>query len=387
MANKDLKEIKVSAFMDEKEAEKAGLTKKIDQATFEALSWLARATKLAYWELYSIYEQTCPNEIDSSDLYTRMEFPKKDGSKRTIFEPNPLLKKVQTAIDKGILSKYSRHHCSFGFSGGSLEMAIIPHLESRVLLSFDIRNAFHSTQKEEVLASLQRYSFKEKPWDSQIPSVINFLKQGKSLPDINPNELSLRVVLPKGVPEIISQICTFPVNQGKGFVLPQGAPTSPKLFDLVMRLVDEQLSDLAKKTNGRYTRYADNLWFSLPDETFPNELKEMILEIVRHAGQTRFYKNYFRLHKIKVRELSSETACRILGLNIINGEIYNTREFKRRLRAVIFYLEKTIENQKNPSHLLNVLHGMMGFVRRENLTPSIEKQYQEVLKLIKCVSF
>src|SRR5262249_5437808 len=44
--------------------------------------------------------------------------------------------------------------------------------------------------------------------------------------------------------------------------LPQGAPTSPALSNLVNRDLDERLLQRAMRTGGRYTRYCDDLAFS-----------------------------------------------------------------------------------------------------------------------------
>src|SRR5207247_928281 len=44
--------------------------------------------------------------------------------------------------------------------------------------------------------------------------------------------------------------------------LPQGAPTSPKISDLVARPLDRRLRRLAKEQRWFYSRYADDLCFS-----------------------------------------------------------------------------------------------------------------------------
>jgi retron-type reverse transcriptase len=57
---------------------------------------------------------------------------------------------------------------------------------------------------------------------------------------------------------ILARICT---DEGR---LPQGAPTSPALSNLVCRRLDERLSTLVKGFQGHYTRYADDLTLSFP---------------------------------------------------------------------------------------------------------------------------
>jgi hypothetical protein len=46
------------------------------------------------------------------------------------------------------------------------------------------------------------------------------------------------------------------------YVLPQGAPTSPVLSNIVCSRLDSYLSGLSSRMNVRYTRYADDMTFS-----------------------------------------------------------------------------------------------------------------------------
>lgn len=336
MENEDLTKRNVSILMHGEEAKEAGLA--MDKDKVEAFQWLAEATKLGFGTISGIYKFFDYSRLETYSLYEkRIDYKK--GKRRVCWEPLPLLKLVQARIND-ILSAALKHPCNFGFSGGRIEEAILPHLNSEALLSMDITAAFHHTKKAEVLESLERSS------------------------------------LPAGVPEIIAQICTFPVGPNCELVIPQGAPSSPRLFDLVMRPVDEELNEVAKRTGLKYTRYADNPFISGDLETL-RLVKRSIIKIASRGG-------WYKLHKIKIRELPVKPgqAVRVLGLNIIykNGrrEICNTREFTRRLRAVTFYSKKSLENGEDPEftkHILNVLNGLMGWARKETLAPSIREQF------------
>ena len=65
---------------------------------------------------------------------------------------------------------------------------------------------------------------------------------------------------------VISQIACY---KGK---LPQGAPTSPILTNMVCAPLDTQLTKLAKKYNLQYSRYADDITFSTYKADFPVEI-------------------------------------------------------------------------------------------------------------------
>jgi len=58
------------------------------------------------------------------------------------------------------------------------------------------------------------------------------------------------------VATVIAQICTV------DGVLPQGAPTSPFLSNLICRSLDADLNNLARRNRAKYTRYADDITFS-----------------------------------------------------------------------------------------------------------------------------
>jgi RNA-directed DNA polymerase len=58
------------------------------------------------------------------------------------------------------------------------------------------------------------------------------------------------------VATVIAHLCTL------DGVLPQGAPTSPFLANLVCRGLDRDLTDLARRYRAKYTRYADDITFS-----------------------------------------------------------------------------------------------------------------------------
>ena len=71
---------------------------------------------------------------------------------------------------------------------------------------------------------------------------------------------------PDDVATLLAQICCHR-NE-----LPQGAPTSPTLSNLVCRRLDKELAELGKALHCHYSRYADDICFSSGRKTFPGEL-------------------------------------------------------------------------------------------------------------------
>jgi len=244
-------------------------------------------------------------------------------------------------------------------------------------------------------------------------------------------------------------LTTWRVGSGNKFGLPQGAPTSPRLFDLCFWDIDYKLWKLASKWNGHYSRYADNIFFTAT--TFwPKRQKKKLV-----AGETHFFdKNGFegwKSYKIKISKIPagrevieknekgallwhspvvsaiydvlrqgyyiepivrnkklspayrgwqtyslhksylarSDQILHALGLNLIDGKLHNSRDFKRRMRMTIFNLQKALA-QKDPFEdsvwlLFLKLRGMMNFAIKETLTPRLisdwEKMEEQVLTI------
>ncbi|MEI8704139.1 reverse transcriptase domain-containing protein [Pseudoalteromonas sp. B62] len=77
---------------------------------------------------------------------------------------------------------------------------------------------------------------------------------------------SYPLVLSKPVATVLSHLCCY---QGK---LPQGAPTSPIISNMIAYRLDKEIQYLASNNRCTYTRYADDLTFSFTqkEENYPD---------------------------------------------------------------------------------------------------------------------
>jgi RNA-directed DNA polymerase len=71
---------------------------------------------------------------------------------------------------------------------------------------------------------------------------------------------------------VLAQICCW--NNS----IPQGAPTSPIVSNLIARSLDSSLRRLAKRFNCYYSRYADDITFSSNRTEFPAQLAKLVRE-------------------------------------------------------------------------------------------------------------
>jgi hypothetical protein len=183
--------------------------------------------------------------------YRHFNIPKKDGSAREIVEPGPLLKAVQRKILRLYLSKPKPHPAALGFRRKkSIADHAWAHAGAATVITADIEDFFPNTTRQRV-----------KSW---------WHAQGFST-------LETR---------LLTSLTTY---RGS---LPQGAPTSPALSNLVNAEMDAALDRRARQSGGTYTRYADDLVFSWPHGWEPPaDFEQAVRAVLREYG--------YRLHPRK----------------------------------------------------------------------------------------
>ena len=193
--------------------------------------------------------------------------------------------------------------------------------------------------------------------------------------------LGARYRLSWNVAHFLADLCTyrgpdFGEREARSF-LPQGAPTSPKLFDLCCGRLDQRLGTKAAHLGGVYARYADNVYFGLPLETFPPRLRTAILREVESAGLG--FEGQFRVHQVRVAEHGN--LIRVLGLNLVAGRVNNTRGFKRNLRGVLHHLRHVTEHGLPHDEALQKVQGLMAFAVKETLPKGLRLECQSCLAI------
>lgn len=159
----------------------------------------------------------------TSNLYKSFLLPKISGGQREIMAPLPQLKYLQHQL-KPLLDKlYEPHPAASAFiEGRGIVYNAKKHIKKAVVFNIDLENFFNSINFGRIRGLLMA-----PPYSIQADTA-----------------------------RIIAHICC--VNK----TLPQGAPTSPVLSNMIARRLDKQLSHLAKKYNAQYSRYADDITFS-----------------------------------------------------------------------------------------------------------------------------
>lgn len=105
---------------------------------------------------------------------------------------------------------------------------------------------------------------------------------------------------------ILTNLCTF---EGR---LPQGAPTSPSISNIVVRKLDKLLREEAVKWELTYTRYCDDMFFSHEKKNFNHpDFLELTRKIIESGG--------FSLNEAKTRYCPRGVPRKTLGL-LTHGE-------------------------------------------------------------------
>ena len=109
--------------------------------------------------------------------------------------------------------------------------------------------------------------------------------------------------------------------------LPQGAPTSPILSNLVNYRMDSRLAGLALRSNATYSRYADDLIYS-----FNVDNRRFIRGVVRRVARI-LYDFGYQMNKSKLQVMRRHNRQLITGL-VVNEKVQLPRKTRRWLRAV-----------------------------------------------------
>lgn len=268
---------------------------------------LATALGLTLGELrFLAYER----EVSTVTQYRRFKIPKRTGGERLISAPRKRLKAAQHWILESLLGRLIPSEHAHGFRAGrSIVSNARPHVGASLVVNVDLKDFFPTVTYRRVKGLFRKLGYSE-----EVATVLALLC---TEPDTVQTELD-------GV--------TYYVAQGTRH-LPQGAPTSPAITNLLCRRLDQRLSGFARKHQLVYTRYADDLTLSAPRGVEPHV--GAILAVVKKVAQAEG----FAVHPDKVSVKRRGRRQEVTGV-IVNERLGVDRRTLRRFRAFLFQLEK-----------------------------------------------
>ncbi len=276
-------------------------------------------------KLYAIANQI-------KDNYYIYEIPKKSGGVRKIYAPNYTLKYIQKQIVRNLLqeqriSKYAKAY----YKGATLKENAVIHQKKSVILKLDLQNFFESITFKQVYEEVF-------------------------------------YMYPENIRVLLTNLCLYDNR------LPQGAPTSPYISNIVMREFDERIGKWCKDKKINYTRYSDDLTFSGVFE--PKEIIKKVKE--------ELYKRNLKLNKKKIHVIKNSMQQRVTGL-VVNQKIQVAKSYRKEIRKEMYYIRKygikshleKINSSKNKEEYINCLKGKINFVLMINKEDKEFQKYQK----------
>jgi RNA-directed DNA polymerase len=239
--------------------------------------------------------------------YIEFDVPKRNGQMRHIAAPSSSIKILQKRLNQILQAVYRPKAPVQGFTRNrSIVSNADHHINKRVVLNIDLEDFFPTIHFGRV-----RGVFVKPPYN-----------------------------LPVRVAEVLAQICCH--NR----CLPQGAPTSPIVSNMVCASLDSGLRKIAEKYACTYTRYADDITFSTTRKALPAAL----VRVVAEPGQRRRFllgqelvevilTNSFRINAAKVRVRGLGERRDVTGL-IVHQGVNVPREYVRSVRGMLHAWER-----------------------------------------------
>lgn len=258
-----------------------------------------------------------PEEFWSTEIhYAVTEIPKRSGGTRTLSIPSDSLKVLQKHLARAFDAELGHrvHKTANAYIKGRNTITnALPHLGCSVLIKLDIKDFFPSVTREMIEPIISDFVFRE--------------------------------------PKAIERLLDICVNDNG---LPQGAPTSPILSNLVLRDFDVAAYQFADSMSATYTRYADDLTFSL-EEDDPAAARKIVGAVRSMVAEHGFELNE-KASKLNI--LRGHQAQQVCGITLNSGKPTISRKQRRKVRAA----RHAIENGRPVSMSLASVEGWESYI-------------------------
>lgn len=289
--------------------------------------------------------------------YTTFTITKKSGASRTIHAPKATLKRVQTCLNYILQTVYSEsvHASATGFiPGKSIVQNASAHVKKHYVYNMDLKDFFPSIDKRRVYLKLLEKPFNLNGEKSFIANMIAM---------ISCHEME------------VERYVDGQWIQKKEFVLPQGAPTSPVLSNIVCRKLDIRLARIAKNHGVHYTRYADDITFSAMYNVFQKNS-----DFIRHAEKI-IREQHFFIKESKTRLQKQGFKQEVTGL-IVNEKVNVPSCYIKQIRHWLYFWER-YGKQKAEALFLKSYKKDKGHIKKGD--PNLENVLWGKLQYLKMV--
>ncbi len=265
--------------------------------------------------------------------YRSCRIEKKSGGFRALSVPDEALKSVQRKIaDRLLVMEEISPYATAYAADTNIKSNALPHLRKEKILKLDIYKFFDSVSYIQV--------------------------KDKAFPKNRYSE-NIRILL--------AMLCYYKDS------LPQGAPTSPTISNIIMRDFDLTVGAFCEERGINYTRYCDDMTFSGDFDG------EEVIAFVR----AELKKNGFLLNLKKIKSVKRGEIQRVTGI-VVNEKLNVGKDYKREIRSAVYYCKKygvsshllKTGNVKTPEEFLRSLLGKINYV----LNISYSEEFAEYKK-------
>lgn len=244
----------------------------------------------------------CNPKRENVVRYRHFTIPKKGGGERQISAPVNGLKSILFSLNTILQAIYEPSSYAMGFvAGRSVVNNAKMHIGQRYVYNIDLKDFFPSIDKSRVWKRL-------------------------TLPPMN---------LSSDLAHLVAGLCTMRLEEGENvrYVLPQGAPTSPVITNMICDSLDRQLAKLAKRFGLRYSRYADDITFSSMHYVYSENgaFVQALNKIIE--------KQHFTINPRKTRLQQPNQRREVTGL-VVSDKVNVTRQYTRELKTILHIWEK-----------------------------------------------
>ena len=296
--------------------------------------------------------------------YRTFKISKKNSKeKRLILVPKPALLSIQKIINRYIVQQILPHKKATAYvSGTSPILNAKYHTGSEYLIKIDLKDFFHHFDERDLYKLYLSFGYNK---------LLAFQLSRLSV-KINYRELSYSYKSDRIFPEI---------PRGRKFsYMPQGAPTSPGLSNLLMYKIDKEIDFFANYYNFRYSRYSDDITLSTQ--------KKVDFSIVVNLSNRikKMLKKRFTINEKKSNIFHKGQRMIVTGLTVNSNTPKPTKEYLNNLRLQIYYIKrngylkqaqiKSYEPYAYYQHIWGKIHWIKQI--DENLGKKFESQLQGI---------
>ena len=280
--------------------------------------------------------------------YRQFKIKKKSGGARQITAPRTQsFMMMLSAVNLLFRSMYIPSEYAMGFTEGrSVVTNASAHIGMDYILNLDLKDFFPSIEQARIWKRLQLAPF-------------NF---------------------PIHIANLLAGLCAMKESRQDEeglikdvYVLPQGAPTSPIITNMICDKLDRRLGGLARRFGLRYTRYADDITFSSMHNVFQSnsEFRRELQRIIKGQG--------FTINDTKTRLQKRGSKQEVTGV-IVCDKLNVTQRYVREIRNILYiwdrygynvaygkffpkYKEEKGHVKKGNPDLINVIDGKLMYLK------------------------